>query len=142
MVMILLGKFKDKNGVAMPNISPKLTWAIFVVCVIIGIASTGGEKESTSGGSGSGVKSSKPSSERRLAGIYQCATPMWTLQLKSDGSYLMEALDTGDRFKGTWSVDGTDGTLDSTTAASMSFTVQSDGAIVIDKYGYTFVRTQ
>jgi TM2 domain-containing membrane protein YozV len=63
MVMILLGKFKDKNGVAMPNINPKLTWAIFVVCVIFGIAGTTGHKESAPVSSSSDVSSPESSTD-------------------------------------------------------------------------------
>jgi TM2 domain-containing membrane protein YozV len=31
LITILLGRFKDKNGVQMPNANPKLTWPIFVI---------------------------------------------------------------------------------------------------------------
>jgi len=40
MIMILLGKFKDKKGIAIPNIAPKLSWSVFAVAIIIGLAVT------------------------------------------------------------------------------------------------------
>lgn len=67
MVMILLGKFKDKNGVAMTNANPKLTWPIFVVCVIIGIAGTAGQNESAPVSSGADVASGDSSSDATKA---------------------------------------------------------------------------
>jgi hypothetical protein len=102
--------------------------------------------KSSSGSSHSATPSSGwgSSQEHRLVGIYQCATPAWVLQLKWGGNYAMETLDTGDKFSGTWSVSGDSGVLSGTypSKADMSISIQSDGAIVIDKYGYTFVRTQ
>ena len=144
MIMILLGKFKDKQGVAIPNISPKMSWSVFVIVVLIGLASRSSEPSASSGSRGSTTPSSGwgSSQERRLVGIYQCATPAWVLQLKSGGGYAMEALDSGNKFSGTWTLSGDSGMLNGSSSASMSFTVQSDGAIVVDKYGYTFVRTQ
>jgi len=145
MIMILLGKFKDKQGVAIPNISPKMSWSVFVIVVIIGLASGGSNESSSSSGSSHSTTSSSgwgSSQERRLVGIYQCATPAGVLQLKSGGRYAMEALESGNTFSGTWSVSGDSGILHGSSSADMTMTIQSDGAIVIDKYGYTFVRTQ
>jgi hypothetical protein len=39
MIMILLGKFKDQDGVLIPNISQKMSWSVFAVVAIIGFAS-------------------------------------------------------------------------------------------------------
>jgi TM2 domain-containing membrane protein YozV len=145
MIMILLGKFKDKQGVSIPNVNPKLSWAVFAVVVVIGLASGGSyESSSSTGSSGSTASSSGWGSpqERKLVGVYECASPMWVLQLKSGGSHVMQALDTGDTFRGTWSLSGSSGILSSKTSAPLTFTVQSDGGIVVDKYGYTFVRTR
>ncbi len=33
MVLLLLGRFKDKNGVQMTNANPKLTWPIFLIAL-------------------------------------------------------------------------------------------------------------
>lgn len=145
MVIILTGKFKDQNGVDIPNLNPKLSWPIFVVLVILGIASGSADTGSSPGSSGSSSGVSSPSRsalERRLVGVYECANPMWVIQLKSDGSFLQEALDTGDRFRGTWSASGGEGVMYTDTGVPLTFSIQSDGAIVIDKYGYTFVRTR
>jgi TM2 domain-containing membrane protein YozV len=38
MIMILLGKFKDKDGATIPNINPKLSWSVFAVVILIGVA--------------------------------------------------------------------------------------------------------
>lgn len=147
MIMILVGKFKDKSGAVIPNIAPKLSWSVFAVVVIIGLASRGGDSgsstSSSSGGSSSSTSSGWGSSlERKLVGIYECASPMWVIQLKSGGGYAMEALDTGNRYSGTWAASGDSGILKPDVGASLTFTIYSDGALKIDKYGYTFVRTR
>lgn len=82
------------------------------------------------------------SSDSMLVGIYECASPMWVLQLKSDGSYLMEALDSGNRFQGNWTANGKSGVLKPTTGASLTFTAEGKDAVVIDKYGYRFLKTR
>lgn len=41
MIMILLGKFRDKAGAVIPNTNPKVSWSVFAVVIIIGIASRG-----------------------------------------------------------------------------------------------------
>jgi hypothetical protein len=66
-------------------------------------------------------------SEKKLVGVYECRSPVWTLQLKSDGSYAMEAR----LLHGTYP-----------SKATMTFSIQNDGAVVVDKYGYTFVQTR
>jgi hypothetical protein len=149
MIMILLGKFKDKSGAVIPNINPKLSWSVFAVVVIIGLASRGGDSGSSASSSGGGSSSSTSSgwgsaSEKKLVGVYECPNPMWALQLKYGGDYAMEALQSGSNFRGTWSAAGGGVVLEGTypSKATMTVTIQSDGALVIDKYGYTFVRTR
>jgi TM2 domain-containing membrane protein YozV len=68
MVMILIGKFKDKNGVTMPNVSPKMTWGIFAIAIIIGIASNGqiDGGASSRGGSSSGYGSSHKTAKQLI----------------------------------------------------------------------------
>jgi TM2 domain-containing membrane protein YozV len=147
MVLILVGKFKDKTGTVIPNINPKLSWAVFIAVVVIGIASRSVETGPSAGGlgssSGASGQGASPSNSR-LVGVYECPSPMWALQLNSDGSYIMEARDSGSTFRGTWSASGSSGLLNGTypSKATMSFTVQGDGAIVVEKYGYTFVKTR
>jgi len=36
-VIVLLGKFRDKNGVPIPNVNPKLTWPIFGLACLLGV---------------------------------------------------------------------------------------------------------
>lgn len=60
MIMILIGKFKDKSGAVIPNVNPKLSWSIFAVVVIIGLASRG--TESGSGSTSTGASSTAESS--------------------------------------------------------------------------------
>jgi hypothetical protein len=43
LLTILLGKFKDEHGIAIPNAKPSVSWAIFVVSAVIGMASGGSE---------------------------------------------------------------------------------------------------
>lgn len=148
MVMILLGKFRDKEGTLIPNINPKVSWTVFVVVVVIGLAGSQGSHESSSpSGSASHATSSSgwgSALEKRLVGVYECPNPMWALQLKYGGDYAMEALQSGNSFRGTWTASRSSGILNGTypSKASMTFSIQSDGAIVVDKYGYTFVRTR
>lgn len=144
-VMILVGKFKDKSGVFMANTSPKLTWASFAIVLICGIGGFGensGTSESSSGRKSSGEVQSQSSFNRKFSGVYECTTPAWVIQLGSDGSYSMQALDSGDKWRGSWESSGNSGVLKPNSAAEMSFTIQGDGALVIDKYGYTFVKTR
>src|SRR6266487_4884321 len=61
LITILLGKFKDKNGVPMSNVNPKVTWASAVVVTVIGLAVLGGEQTAPSGSSSSGVSISTSS---------------------------------------------------------------------------------
>ena len=37
MLLLLFGKFKDKNNLTMPNVNPKLTWPIFLIVAVIPI---------------------------------------------------------------------------------------------------------
>lgn len=53
MIMILLGKFKDKDGVLIPNISPKMSWSVFAVVVLIGLATPASQPSSGISGSSS-----------------------------------------------------------------------------------------
>jgi len=118
---------------------------ILVLLGIIG-AIVGPSDSTKTGSSSSGSSSSGWGSplEGKLVGVYECANPMWALQLKSGGDYVMQALDSGSTWRGTWSASGSSGLLEGTSPskATMSISIQSDGAIVIDKYGYTFVRTR
>ena len=141
-IVILLSKFRSSTGVLYQNPKPKVAWGVFAAVCILGFISAASDKQSGGGGSGGGSHSTSSgnSTTRKLSGVYQCANPAWTLQLRSDGTFAMQALDSGDSWHGTWSADGASGTLEPTSAASMSFTIEGDGAIVIDKYGYMFVR--
>lgn len=80
-------------------------------------------------------------SETKLVGVYQLSNPAWKLQLKFNGTYVLQAV-TGDVYNGTWSGNGTHGILSGTypSKAAMSISFPSDGSIVIDRYGYRFMR--
>jgi len=86
MVMILIGKFKDKNGVVMPNVSPKMTWGIFIIAMIIGMAGRGANSESkrTSGGSSHSSSSSVSTSD--IVGHWSNDSDMTDFTLNSSGS--------------------------------------------------------
>ena len=59
MLLLLLGKFKDKNNQVMPNVNPKLTWPIFAVllamCIAGGIAGSSPEASAGNPSSSSGT---------------------------------------------------------------------------------------
>lgn len=137
-ILILLSKFKNDTGVVFENPKPKVSWGIFAAVIILGFASAASKNQNASSPSHHMVSSSLP--VMQLAGSYQSSNPDWTLQLHTDGTFDMQAIDTGNKWHGTWSTTGSNGELDPTTAAALSFTVEGDGAIVINKYGYTFVR--
>jgi len=42
MILILTGKFQDNKKEKIKNINPKLSWSIFVIIFVIGLASGGG----------------------------------------------------------------------------------------------------
>jgi len=112
MIMILIGKFKDKSGATIPNIAPKLSWSVFAVVVIIGLASRSAESGSSSGGG----SSSSPSSSSAVAD----PTGTWIegdqqsvynrLVIRSSGTFSFQTVDfTGDvkgGYSGRWSSSG------------------------------------
>jgi hypothetical protein len=131
------------------NTSMKETKALFgILTVISGLAFTllcGCDRaESLNSSSAPTGEQWGSASEKKLVGVYECRSPVWTLQLKSDGSYAMEARESGSSFRGTWSASGSSGLLHGTypSKATMTFSIQNDGAVVVDKYGYTFVQTR
>ena len=111
MIMILLGKFKDKSGAVIPNVNPKLSWSVFAIVVIIGIASHSAE-------SGSSSSSGSPSSSSATAVADPTGT--WVegdqqsvynrLVIHSSGTFSFETVDfTGDvkgGYSGQWSGSG------------------------------------
>jgi TM2 domain-containing membrane protein YozV len=106
MVMILIGKFKDKNGVAMPNVSPKMTWGIFIVAVIIGMASGGGganPESKTSGGSSHTPSSSVSTSD--IVGHWSNDSDMTDFTLNSSGS-CSYSFAGHDPSRGSWRLSG------------------------------------
>lgn len=48
LLMVLLGKFKDENGVPIQNINPKMSWTIAAVVFVIGFASGNSDRRSSS----------------------------------------------------------------------------------------------
>jgi hypothetical protein len=109
---ILTGKFKDKNGLLIPNTSPKVSWAVAIVVLLIGIGSNG----SHSGGGLSTESGSASSSQ-----LDPDPTGTWTagdknsvynrLTVSSLGTFDFETVDfTGDvkgGYSGSWEMNGT-----------------------------------
>lgn len=122
-----------------------LAAAVLAIALLAGCGNSGGKagSSSTAQPEPSQQQTAKElnSSETQLVGIYQSSNPTWKLQLKFNGTYVMQS-DSGDLFNGTWSVSGTNGILNGTypSKADMSISIPSDGSIVIDKYGYRFTR--
>lgn len=110
-VTILLGKFKNKNGMAISNVNPKLTWSIFVICLIIGIASNGGHTAgdlSSGSGSASGSQFDPDPTGTWTAGDKNSVYSRLTVG--SSGTFSFETVDfTGDvkgGYSGTWEMNG------------------------------------
>ncbi|NCC51377.1 MAG: TM2 domain-containing protein [Spartobacteria bacterium] len=61
MITILFGKFRDKKGAVIPNVNPKVSWSVFAIFVIIGLASRGTNSSlstSTSNSEGASIMAS------------------------------------------------------------------------------------
>jgi hypothetical protein len=113
LLMVLLGKFKDKNGVAIQNINPKMSWAVAAVVIVIGIV--GGSANSGTRASG-GNSTTSPSTA-----FDPDPTGTWTagdrnsvynrLAVRSSGTFSFETVDfTGDvkgGYSGSWEMNGT-----------------------------------
>lgn len=89
MIMILLGKFRDKSGAAIPNIAPKLSWSVFAIVVLIGLASRGVQSESSSSTGGTARPTTRSTQERRdpqfVGGWTTVGQVLSTMQLFPDG---------------------------------------------------------
>ena len=149
MILLLLGKFKDKGSVAMPNRNPKLTWPIFVAFLFIAIASqTENSTTSVSASSSDTDTASAPRSswgstqEKKMTGIYQSVTPPYVLQLSYGGRTAMENLESGGRYSGKWSArDGELVTIWDSNGSKTTYDINSDGSFK-SSHGILFVKTQ
>ena len=149
MILLLLGKFKDKGNVVMPNANPKLTWSIFVAFLVIGIASqTENSTTSVSASSSETVTASAQKSswgssqEKKMTGIYQSVTPPYVLQLSYGGRTPMENLESGGRYSGKWSAqDGVLVTIWDSNRSKTTYDINSDGSFK-SSHGILFVKTQ
>ena len=115
LLVVLLGKFKDKNGVAIQNINPKMSWAVAAVVVVIGIAG-GSANSGTGAGAGGGDSTTSPSTA-----LDPDPSGTWTagdrnsvysrLVVSSSGIFSFETVDfTGDvkgGYSGSWELNGT-----------------------------------
>jgi len=111
MVIILLGKFKDKNGVAMANLSPKVTWGVFIVVVIIGLASGGGNSDSRTSSTDRQNESSSIDPDPTGTCTAGDKNSVYSrLTIDSSGTFSFETVDfTGDvkgGYSGTWETKG------------------------------------
>src|SRR5207247_6382561 len=119
LITILLGKFKDKNGVPMSNVNPKVTWASAVVVTVIGLAVLGGAQTAPSGSSSSGASTSSPgnsgksvnsdpqeSIRKKYAGVYKTTSGPLTfaggLGLFESGNYSLMFGQSGTKRSRAW----------------------------------------
>ena len=124
-VTILLGKFKDEAGALIPNPKPAVSWAVFALCVAIGMAG-----QNTSGtGSGDAEdsdSSSYQSSTPSVVGSYSgdLGTGTVTYIFKSDGTFSFIGRDGVSR--GRWSQSGSSVTIRSDYGTA-TYSVMSNG---------------
>lgn len=119
MILILTGNFKDKDNNQIPNINPKVSWAVFAVAILIGLASGGGEASSEGGSSPSSEGGSSASSSK-----YNGLVDTWVsdtkfgshyafmISFRDDGKYLIQQMDPWGKETvdtGNWAADGKNG---------------------------------
>ena len=61
-LMILLGKFSDSKGFAIPNPNPRASWAAFVLAFIVGVANNSSDKKASVTSTGDNLSSDEKSS--------------------------------------------------------------------------------
>ena len=155
MVLLLQGKFTDKDNQTMANVNPKLTWPLFVVVLIIGfsggIGGLGSNASTASTRASGSARSSTPNAEadkpaeartsvaQERAGVYLCQSPATTLRLEKDGGGAM--MMNGNPRPGHWKLIS-DQVIEfkPDTAGASRFAVRSDGSLEEMKYGYKFEK--
>jgi TM2 domain-containing membrane protein YozV len=170
MVLLLLGKFKDKNNQAMPNVNPKLTWPIFVGLIVIGIAggiagsgtsggspdtgansssgaeASGNEHSATgAGGSNSTASSSAPEAIRKkYAGVYETTSGPLTfaggLGLFASWDYTL-MFGQSDKFSGTWTVEGSTIRLKGSSPTDTVLRILNSEQLAYERNGVEVVYT-
>ncbi|MSU61259.1 MAG: TM2 domain-containing protein [Pedosphaera sp.] len=139
LLMVLLGKFKDKGGVPIINVNPKMSWMVVAVVIIIGVASGSSEKGTTNDSSSSQSISSHGNSSTsvsasdvagRWVGEYQGLTAM-DITLFPNGSYVSSSGDFagGQVSSGSWRLSGNRVTVQLSDGSPLSFTY-SGGRLV------------
>lgn len=150
-IIILLSKFKNSNGVIFNNPKPKVTWGIFVAVCVLGIIGIASDNQNGNGSSSSGASASSSSwgssDEKKLVGTYQSVQPPYVLQLSYGGEVKMQNIDSGDVNSGKWAVNG--GTMVATwdsNGSTTTFDINSDGSLKKQAETYSdeilFVKTQ
>lgn len=104
LIMVLLGKFKDKNAVPIQNINPKLSWTVAAVVIVIGIAGGNSETGTSGGNPTAPAADSTTSSSSKSDDVYLCQSPAATLRLAAGKSAGM--MINGSAFEGHWSKSG------------------------------------
>jgi TM2 domain-containing membrane protein YozV len=169
LLIVLLGKFKDKNNTAIRNVNPVLTWLIagiplalfggFIFLGALAQAAAHGSfgkdmADSMAKAKADGVtkaNAEKPGKEEKIGksttsvspnyvGEYLCESPSGVvLNLKADNSSVTTIGD--NTIEGHWSITGKTITVTSDEGgSSMTFRIQSDGLLVATKDGWTFKK--
>jgi TM2 domain-containing membrane protein YozV len=152
LLMILMGKFKDKNNIPIQNINPKMSWTVAAVVVVIGIAINCGHSGANSENSETTTKNdisaspathSTTSSNSKYTGVYLCQSPASTLRLNADKSagLMIEGDSTEGRWRVTFDSDKNN-VIEFTPDVGLPsiFTPYTDGSLVVSKYGYKYKK--
>jgi TM2 domain-containing membrane protein YozV len=140
-ITILLGKFNDETGQIIVNPKPAVSWAIFVVVGIVGIAND--DQKKTSDGSVpksiSSQAASNPSEKARepYCGVYLSTTGQFrgSLALYSGGSCEIKFGNGGSTRTGFWTVEGDKIRVQVRDAGDTWFQIDSPRRLSIHKGG-------
>jgi len=146
LLVVLLGKFKDKNGVAIQNINPKMSWAVAAVVIVIGFASgSANSRTGASNGSNSTTSSSAPEAIRKkYAGVYETTSGSLTfaggLGLFASGDYTL-MFGQSDKFSGTWTVEGSTIRLKGSSSTDTVLRILNSEQLAYERNGVEVIYT-
>lgn len=112
LLTILLGRFSDETGEPIPNATPLVSWGIFVVFVLVGLANNDENPRQVATSQKSALRDSgndaAESARQPYCGVYLCTTGQFrgALALYSGGSCEIKFGNGGSRHTGFWSVEG------------------------------------
>lgn len=149
MILILTGNFQDNEKERVPNINPKISWTVFVIVILIAIASGGGDtddfgKDNQTANSESTIVNELTEDARKLVGTYQGQSSLGEigLILGKDSGYVMTFIDRESRHAGSWEMNGSKITLYSDSAAPMELFVTGQSLNYDDGTArFTLVKT-